>query len=331
MKVVIAARGWSHPGVSTYAYADSVLGSLTSIGVETRRMVMPDHRGIRMGGLVIPWMEGRFRRYCVEPGVVIHHVEHAVRRGADVATIHDCYPFYDHRMADVFLRSEMRRTMRVTRRLVVTTDFTRREMMRCDPIREDKVRVIPIPFSAPAPGRMEPKYDGLWIGRHAPNKRFDQFVRLAWDFPALRFAVRLSRSPGRSALSGDYLDALRRAEFLQLIESLPYMDRDGLDVTYRSSKVLVVTSDYEGFHIPAMEAYLRGTRLVLPHIEPFVSLYGNAVGVHWYDGSDPDLREVFAKAVGSGPFVPSSSVSDAVSYPIVGAALRAVYEEVARR
>lgn len=329
MKVVVAAKGWAYPTNSMHAYARDVLHAIQSVGVEAEPWVIPSQRGARIGGLVKPFVESHIRRYGAPRGTLVHHTEHDTWRGVDVMTVHDLYMFRDHRLADVFGRMAVRTSVRRAKRVAVHTDWMAGEVVRLGLAHPDKIRVVPHPFHVVSAGRPEPLYDAFWLGRYAPNKRFEQFVRLVAASPERRFAARVSRSPGRPPMSDAMMEVVHRAQHRGYLKMLPVLGEDELDRVYRSSRTLVVTSDYEGFHLPAMDAYLRGTRVVLPHIEPFVSTYGNAVGVHWYDGSDDGLVEAFDKAVTSGTFVPSPSIVKAVSFPVVGAAFKAMYEEVA--
>ena len=330
MKVVIAAKGWAYPANSMYTYARDLLRAVRAVGVDAEPWTVPSPRGARIGGLVRPWVESHVRRYDVPAGTIVHHTEHDTWRGVDVMTLHDLVMFHDHRFSDNFVRMAVRTSVRRARRVAVYTSWMAGEVLRAGLADSDKLRVVPPPFHVLSTERYPPLYDAFWLGRYAPNKRFEAFVRLVDAFPQRQFAARVSRSPGRPPMSDAVMSSLHRAQHHGYLKMLSVLSEDDLDRVYRSSRTLVVTSDYEGFHLPAMDAYLRGTRVVLPRIEPFVSTYGDVDGVHWYDGSDSGLRDAFAEAVDSGPFVPSPSIVNAVSYPVVGKALKSVYEEVAR-
>ncbi len=342
MKVMVAAQGWDYPGTSMYTHAREVVKALETAGIEASSYAIHSERGAMIGGLVRPLIRGYLKQYPEHSSdVVVHHTSHDVLRGVDVVTIHDLYPFhYDQRViADRFTQMAIRRACRVAKRVIVTTEQMRREMLATELCGADKIRVIPVPFEAISTSllidglkpRLTDRYDGVWIGRYAPNKNFEQFVRLVWDFPGMKFAARVTQSPGRPFLGYSVGEMVNAGKLLGLLDLLPYLSDDELDHLYRGARVFVVTSTYEGFHAPAMEAYLRGTPLVLPRREPFVSIYGDAEGVFWFDGTDADLVKAFRKAHQLGSFTPDSRVVDSVSYSTVGTKLKSVYEEVVRR
>ena len=351
MKVAIASEGWSHPtDTSMYTHTRDVFDAVRLAGVDAVALPLPSNRGAKVGGLVLPYLRRTFGGYPAARGdgaTLIHHVPHGVRRGADVATVHDLYPFFvRERVSDVFFREALRAAIRRPKRVVVTTENMRREVAERFPEHAAKLRVVHAPVRTPEPGiAHEPRFDALWVGRNAPNKNLQLYLSLASDHPTLRFALRSSRSPDREAL-----DALvaRLMASAHNVTPLPKQPEEGLDALYRDAPTFVVTSSYEGFHVPAMEAYLRGAKLVLPRIEPFLELYSGGgrevVNTFWYapvPGSSspswndsatlPALARAFEEAHAAPARSPDPDLARSVSFGAVGKGLRAIYEEVARR
>ena len=107
------------------------------------------------------------------------------------------------------------------------------------------------------------------------------------------------------------------------------MTREAVARLYRSSRTLVSTSLYEGFHMPVAEAYLRGVNVVLPDAPFYRSTYSSEAGVHWYRGRD-QLADTILEGVRSGAFRIDSGFAQRHSYRTVGRALVGTYEEVMR-
>ncbi len=304
-----------------------MLDAARGAGVDAYPLPLVSHYGSRVGGLIGPGLQQIFRGYGVPD--LVHQTSIAARRGVDVATVHDIYPFQDHRLADRFFVWQTRLTVRRARRVVVTTDWMRRECTRLFPHYEEKFRTIALPHEIPPWNRSaEPSYAALWIGRIAPNKDPELYLSLAAAFPALRFAMRGSPSPGRDALARAV--EATRARTTNVV-ALPQLSEAQKDELYRSVPILVSTSTYEGFHTPAMEAYVRGVKLVLPSIEPYVELYGKqAANVFWYTSKElRSLISAFGEAHSAPGAPPSPEVLAKVSSSAVGEKLRALYEEIA--
>ncbi len=310
-----------------YLVTKAMLDAARGAGVDAYPLPLVSHYGLRVGGLIGPGVQQLFRGYGVSD--LVHQTSIAARRGVDVATVQDIYPFHDRRLADRFFVWQTRLTVRRARRVVVTTDWMRQEFTRLFPRYEEKFRTIVLPHEIPPWNRSaEPKYEALWIGRIAPNKDPEMFLSLAAAFPALRFAMRSSPSPGRESMARTV--EATRARTPNAV-ALPRLSEEQKDELYRSVPILVSTSTYEGFHTPAMEAYVRGVKLVLPFIEPYIELYGEkAPNVFWYKSKElRSLISAFGEAHGAAGAAPSPEVLAKVSFPAVGEKLRALYEELA--
>lgn len=342
MRVAIASEGWPPYPIDTsiYTHTRDALAALKAVGVDAYPIPLPSNRDAKIGGLVRPFLRRALAGYHPEPGTsIVHHVSVDAYRGADVVTVHDLAEFVAAgefaRLPDRLHRLSTRAAFRRARRVVVTTEWTALEARRRFGRDGEKARVVPVPHPWAEPGMdREPRYDALWIGRNSPLKNLPLYLRLAEAYPGLRFALRSAKSPGREGL--DHLTDGMLAG-LRNVTRLPRLSEEELDRLYRSSPVLVVTSQYEGFHVPAMEAYLRGAKLVLPTIQPFLEIYGGEGGgrtpnVYWYDprGGLTALGGAFWEAHLARAETPSWAVTSKVSPRSVGNALKAVYEELVR-
>ena len=327
MRVAIASEAWNNPKTLVVTiYTSSMMEAARSAGVDAYPLPLVSHYGARVGGLIGPLAQQVFGTYGVAD--LVHQTSLAVRRGVGIATVHDLYPFQGRRLADRFFVWQTAAALRRAKRVVVTTDWMRAEVARVFPKHRGKLRVVPIPHVTPPLDRLgHSEFDALWIGRLAPNKDPALYLRLAAAFPELRFALRGSSSPGRQALERE-VESMRRR--LPNVVAIPTLSEERKDELYRSVPVLVSTSTYEGFHVPAMEAYVRGTKLALPFIQPYIELYGSeAPNVFWYPPRDLSaLISVFRGALAAPWAPPSPTVISKVSYATVGAQLRAIYEEL---
>ena len=123
------------------------------------------------------------------------------------------------------------------------------------------------------------------------------------------------------------------AEIVDVTTSFSLSD-DEMERTYARSRCLVATSTYEGYHMPAMEAYLRGIPIVVPREEPFPGIYGDAAGVHYFvrGSSGPaSLPEAVRAAISAPPFSPDPGIAEWCSFRRVALLLRTTYESVLAR
>lgn len=335
MRVAIATDSWPPYPVDTsiYSVTRDTLEALRRNGVDAVPYPINTHRGARVGGLVRPYLRRTFTRYKVPPGTIVHQVCHNGLRGCDVVTIQDFYMFYGNaRLSDYFFRDSIRVSIRRAKRVVLTTHWSVEEAAKFFPADREKFRVVAVAIPTARPGMGPITYDALWVGRNTPNKDLPLFLQLAARFPDLKFALRYSKSPGRKNLDAYVEQLLRVSPARNNVRLIPRLSEEELDLLFRASEILVVTSNYEGFHIPAMEAYLRGGKIVVPRIPPFPEIYGDR-DVFWYDlqGGLEALAAAF-RAAKEAPFrSPSPAVADAVSLETVGRKLKAVYEELVGR
>lgn len=106
---------------------------------------------------------------------------------------------------------------------------------------------------------------------------------------------------------------------------LPRQTDEQLVRLYRSAKVYVSTSTYEGWHAPPMEHYLRGGHLVLPRIPPYTEVYPDAAVFYYRPGSVDDMGRALVEAVEAPLRPPAEAVRKMVSLEGVGRKLLEAY------
>lgn len=334
MQVWLASSGWSRSGTSMYTYAHRVLHALSTAGVMANPLAVAQPSAGAHGGVIRPLIDSYFRKYPRSGDGLIHDVDFVgARRGVDVATLHDLAPYHypsGRRWSWTGL-DRIHMTVRRARRIVAVSDGTRKDVVRfMGPSVADKVRVVHTPFEPVSVGRLDPEYDALWVGTVAPRKQMWLLLRLIDRVPMTRIAVRWRSWPTRPDLNEPVRAALRGAENAVSIEE--QLSENELDRLYRKSSCLISTSAIEGFQAPIIEAYLRGTRVVVPDSDtvPAGRLLADSPGVHFYRSGDVvDLERAVHEAVQSGPFYVSARIRDVLSPERVGRELRAVYEEIA--
>ena len=329
-RVAIASDAWNIPRykyVGIHIYTEAMLTAARAAGVDAYPLPRRQFYGRRFGGLAGPFAYQLLARYGTED--IVHQATHYASPGVDIVTIHDILPFYGTRLPDRFFRFQTIYSMRQAKRIMVTTAWMGEEIARMLPWVGQKLRVIPYPFETPPLDRLGPApYDALWVSRLAPNKNPALYLDLATAFPGKRFALRGSAPPA----GGEFADTIR-ASGPPNVTLLPLLSEEERNRLYRSVPIIVSTSNYEGFHAPIMEGYIRGMKVVVPSIQPYVEIYsdrGPAPNVFWYEPKNArSLAEAFRRASETEARAPSEAIIGRVSHATVGRQLKALYEEAA--
>ncbi len=345
-RVAIASDAWNIPRykfVGTHIYTEAMLAAARSAGVDAYALPRREFYGKKVGGLVGPLVYQLTSRYAsdIGPDDIVHQATHCASADVDIVSIHDIAPFYHRRLSDRLFRFQTEFSARKAKRVMVTTDWMGNCLASRFPWVRPKLCVVPYPFETPPVERLPDVYNGLWISRLAPNKDPHLYLELASMLPEYRFALRGSTAPGWEAFGAHVTEraiseGLVRDERMTFLPLLNESERNRL---YRSVPVIVSTSHYEGFHAPIMEGYVRGMKIVVPYIEPYLELYGptdvrpcDASNVYWYAPRDVEsLAAAFRRAMNSSLEAPDPGIVRRVSHAAVGQNLRTLYEEVARR
>ncbi len=103
----------------------------------------------------------------------------------------------------------------------------------------------------------------LWVGRCSAEKRPDLFLSLAMAFPQERFVMICPRN--KPKLWEDISAKAERLHNLEFIESVPF---DQIGEYFRRAKVLVNTSDSEGFPNTFLQAAENGAVILSLNSDP---------------------------------------------------------------
>ncbi|MFA5106900.1 MAG: glycosyltransferase [Patescibacteria group bacterium] len=111
----------------------------------------------------------------------------------------------------------------------------------------------------------------LWVGRRDPMKHAEEFIELARRNPARRFI--LICPPGKDETHNEQIKALaRKTANVQLLEFVSF---NVIEQYYRDARVLVNTSDYEGFPQTFVQAAKNWTPILSKNVDPegFITSY----------------------------------------------------------
>lgn len=116
----------------------------------------------------------------------------------------------------------------------------------------------------------------LWVGRSAYYKRPELFVRLAEEHPGQKFVMICNTSPYDKGFMVSIAKLLKRFSNLEFHEYVPYPEMKSF---YSRAKLLVNTSDFEGFPNTFLEAAVQKTPVLSLNSDPngMLSHYGGGI------------------------------------------------------
>jgi len=123
----------------------------------------------------------------------------------------------------------------------------------------------------------------LHVGSTLPRKRIDLLLRVFAAVHSQSPDLRLIRVGG--PLTPPQRDLARKLRLEGLIFELPFLERNVLAATYRRSKLVLQTSDAEGFGLPVAEAMACGTPVVASDLAVLREV-GGAAAVYCPPGSE---------------------------------------------
>ncbi len=127
------------------------------------------------------------------------------------------------------------------------------------------IRAVAIPNGHPLPAYGDAEREiVLWSGRSAQIKRPDLILKLARANPGERFVMICQEAFGRSG----YEDVVREAEAIENLEFLPRVDFHQIDAYFQRARVLVNTSDSEGFPNTFIQACKWATPILSLNVNP---------------------------------------------------------------
>ncbi len=127
------------------------------------------------------------------------------------------------------------------------------------------IRAVAIPNGHPLPANRDTEREIiLWSGRSAHIKRPDLILKLARAHPQERFVMICQEAFGQSG----YGDLVREVEGIENLEFLERVGFHEIDAYFRRAKVLVNTSDSEGFPNTFIQACKWATPILSLNVNP---------------------------------------------------------------
>jgi glycosyltransferase involved in cell wall biosynthesis len=289
----------------TARYLRALLAGLQDEPVEVSRYDLAGEGRLRKLWRDTAWYLRALPRAARREGVDVLHCptqRAPVRPGLPlVVTIHDLAVLRHPGMFNLWTRRYSALTLpavtRAARRVIVGSDFTRREVTELLKVPEEKLRVIPYgvggSFTAPEAPDKTGDYV-LAVSTLEPRKNLVRLVegfRLA-DLDGLELRVVGAEGWGGVRVGGEQVRWLGEISDAELARQ------------YRGAAAVAYVSLYEGFGLPVLEAMASGASVVAPAGPPFSEFSdGIAVGI---DPRDPDsiaigLREAVERRDELGP------------------------------
>lgn len=340
MRIALAVHGWYHPLSETDTYIVSLFKALESVGMNPNIIEGYKLPYGTMTQLFFPPLCRYFLRYRCDDYDIIHDTRgDSVFREVNVATITDFYwnqrkDNFQDKVVQIPMRfyQDYKRTIKKSKRVILLNSTFKTEIGKYFGAEFDqKIKIIPVPISTlPFTASINRMYDVIWIGTTDRRKQLPLFLNSIDKLPR-KYKIGLKINYINRHVSDTHpqmswkINQLRASgysiDLIDFVKSWSLMED-----FYKSSKCLVSTSAYEGFHMPVAEAYLRGVNVVLPRTKLYQSIYGEEVGVHYYKKYS-ELPQKISEAVESEKFTPSPKIVKYLSYENVGEMLKATYEE----
>jgi len=212
-----------------------------------------------------------------------------------VTTIHDLIPLIypevlPSRMSRIYCYLMMRAAARKSKRVIVDSGHTRKDVVKHLKIPEDKVRVIYIGVSEnyhPVEdertlSKVKARYETserfiFYIGQWKPHKNLLRLIRAFQKLKIKTGAPHKLVIGGREDPSCQEIPALARD--LDLEEDIVftgYIPEEDLPTLYSAAELFVLPSLYEGFGVPVLEAMACGTPVVSSNTSSLPEVAGDA-------------------------------------------------------
>jgi glycosyltransferase involved in cell wall biosynthesis len=196
--------------------------------------------------------------------------------GRTVVTIHDMsfmrYPEYAEERNLRYLGARIRDTARRADAIIAVSDFSAGEIANLLRVPPERIRSVPegidSAFSPRAPDEQDRVLAGLGIrrpfvltvGTIEPRKNIPFLVQVFERLDDFDGTLVIAGMPGWKC--EPIFDAIRRSSRADRIRWLSYVPDPALPGLYSAAEVFAITSFYEGFGLPPLEAMSCGTPVV---------------------------------------------------------------------
>ncbi|MES2690796.1 MAG: glycosyltransferase family 1 protein [Bacteroidota bacterium] len=189
--------------------------------------------------------------------------------------IHERYPVNNQYRQIAKIKEK---NLRVAHQIIVVSEYTKKDLLNIYPfVKEELVHVIPLAQSLPLtgidPGFFPGKYI-LFTGERGGYKNFETLLNSFAKVHLIHKDLYLFCAGGRpfNTSEKDLMSSLHITDFVlqkQLTDA-------ALKYGYQHARLFVFPSLYEGFGIPALEAFAAGTPVILSNRTSLPEVGGNA-------------------------------------------------------
>jgi glycosyltransferase involved in cell wall biosynthesis len=287
------------------------------------------HRWGASPATIVDWTAGRFSlaaerqwaRVSREAGDSIWYFPHwdmpwSAKPRRSIVLISDVIPLVvpdaTSALRRVIARQWILRSARVASRLVVSTEFTKSEVLEIWPELDGRVSVVPLGVDAQFLGHPSPLPDALEdiasrapfmlsVGNRKPHKNLIRGPEVLARVKGLRWIVAGEAFPG-------WASVVEHAQRLGVTDRMHVIDPPSdavLHALYARSVCLFFPSRNEGFGLPILEALAAGTHVVIGAAGSSIEVlngYGTVCGLD----DDDAFAEGVQRAVWSGPPGPAA-------------------------
>lgn len=201
---------------------------------------------------------------------------HRQERARSIVTIHDLiflkFPHYYKPIDRWIYNFKFRRACVNADRIIAVSECTKRDIISCYGIAEDKIDVVyqgcDELFAQPAPDdrKMEvrakyglPEKYILYLGSIEERKNLLQLAKALKYVKTDISVVAVGKRTSYTKLVDDFVQQNNLSDRFKMIHNAPFADLPSL---YQMSSVFVYTSFYEGFGIPILEALNSGVPVI---------------------------------------------------------------------
>ncbi len=246
------------------------------------------------------WLAGLPAMLRISPLDVFHGTNYCIPVFSPcptVVTIHDLSLFTQaHTHEDENVKRGKRRMPLMARRatkIIVPSEFTKRETMQYLGIREDKIRVIfeaardnLKPLSATECQPILEKYQLrqpylLYVGTIEPRKNLLTLIR-AYDelLKTTDQRPQLALCGGKGWLYEEVFKLVEELKLTDQVQFTGYVADEDLPALYSAAEAFVYPSLYEGFGLPPLEAMACGTPTITSNVTSLPEVVGQAGLTH---------------------------------------------------
>ncbi|XDD41518.1 glycosyltransferase family 4 protein [Leptospira sp. WS60.C2] len=191
--------------------------------------------------------------------------------------IHELFPYYFPADNTYFFK---KKTMDIATKIIAISNNTKNDIMKIYNIPEEKIKVI---YLAPSfddiKAKVETDYNLsnsiLYVGNRSLYKNFHFFlvsiIDLFRKYPEMNLIL-----AGGEFLSRKEMDLFKKLNLENRITRIAITDKQKLATLYKSSRLFVFPSLYEGFGIPLLEAMQLGCPVVCSNTSSFSEVAGSA-------------------------------------------------------